>query len=85
MNIVHISKDDPFLDMAISKDEKWIAEHGDDGTLYSRKMSGNARRYIESKLTGVHTKDLEILEEAEYLLPSEDIMFELSRIAFGNF
>ena len=85
MRVVHISINDPFLDSAIARDKRYEekVENVNPDDPHHRFMTGNARRYLESKLTGIHVKDLEVLEQAEYLMPDEDMLFDLGRIAFG--
>ena len=70
-SVTHISKNDPGLAAAIGLD-KANAKKG----LYSVE-TGHANRYIESKMTGIHQADLKTLEEADILLPSEEIMAKL--------
>ena len=85
-NVMHIPANSSALDSAIARDKRWVHsqdENFEPTTPHDRFMSGNARRMLESKMTGVHVKDLETLEQAEYLLPTEDMMDDLARIAFG--
>jgi len=70
-SVTHISKNDPGLTAAISLDKA-----NEKKGLYSVETN-NTNRYIESKMTGIHQADLKTLEEADILLPTEEIMHKL--------
>ena len=77
IGITQISKDDTGLSMAIARDEKHIKEHGEQTEGYGMRVhQGNARRYIESKMTGISVSALQHRDESEFLLPTEDSMYK---------
>ena len=79
IGITHISKDDAGLSMAIARDNKNIDENNinmDENSYQSRVHGGNARRYMESKMTGISISALEHRDEQEFLLPTEDSLYK---------
>lgn len=77
IGITKIDKNDAGLSMAVARDKKHKEKYGEQTEGYSMRVhQGNARRYIESKMTGVSVSALQHRDEQEFMLPTEDSMYK---------